>query len=123
MFSDGQKEFHRGDIYYCEFVDVGGSVQSGLRPALIIQNEVGNKYGPTLIVAPITSIIKKKRLPTHVYVGEKFGLKENSMIMLEQINTVDKHIHIRDYIGTISDRKVMEEINEALRISLATYGK
>lgn len=118
MFSDGQKDFHRGDIYFCDFIEQGGSVQSGLRPALIIQNNMGNKYSSTLIVSPITSIVKKKNQPTHVYLNRDFGLSEESMVMLEQINTVDKRVHIKEYIGSISDRKVIDRINRALRISL-----
>ncbi len=118
MFANGQKDFHRGDIYFCEFINQGGSVQSGLRPALIIQNNMGNKYSSTLIVSPITSIVKKKNQPTHVYLDKNFGLEEESMVMLEQISTVDKNVHMKDYIGSINDKKVIEKINKALKISL-----
>ncbi len=118
MFSYGQKDFHRGDIYFCDFVEQGGSVQSGLRPALIIQNNMGNKYSSTLIVSPITSIVKKKDQPTHVYLDKDFGLNEESMVMLEQINTVDKQVHIKEYVGSVNDQKVIAEIDKALRISL-----
>lgn len=118
MFSDGQKDFHRGDIYFCDFIDQGGSVQSGLRPALIIQNNMGNKYSSTLIVSPITSIVKKKNQPTHVYLDKNFGLNEESMVMLEQINTVDKQVHIKEYVGSVNDKKVIAEIDKALKISL-----
>lgn len=123
MFSDVQKDFRRGDIYFCDFIEQGGSVQSGLRPALIIQNDMGNKYSSTLIVSPITSIVKKKKQPTHVYLDRAFGLSEESMIMLEQISTVDKEVHIKEYIGSISDRNVIEKINRALRISLGLQAK
>ena len=118
MFSDRQKDFHRGDIYFCDFIEQGGSVQSGLRPALIIQNNMGNKYSSTLIVSPITSIVKKKDQPTHVYLDKNFGLNEESMVMLEQINTVDKEVHIKEYVGSVNDKKVIAEIDKALRISL-----
>lgn len=118
MFSDGQKDFHRGDIYFCDFIEQGGSVQSGLRPALIIQNNMGNKYSSTLIVSPITSIVKKKDQPTHVYLDKNFGLNEESMVMLEQINTVDKEVHIKEYVGSVNDKKVIAEIDKALKISL-----
>ena len=67
-----KKELHRGEIYICDFVDVGGSVQNGLRPALVIQNDVGNKFSTTVIVSPITSIIKKDKLPTHIYLGTEY---------------------------------------------------
>lgn len=118
MFSDGQKDFHRGDIYFCEFIEQDGSVQSGLRPALIIQNNMGNKYSSTLIVSPITSIVKKKNQPTHVYLDKAFGLNEESMVMLEQINTVDKEVHIKEYVGSVNDKRVIAEIDKALKISL-----
>lgn len=118
MFSDGQKDFHRGDIYFCDFIEQGGSVQSGLRPALIIQNNMGNKYSSTLIVSPITSIVKKKDQPTHVYLDKAFGLNEESMVMLEQINTVDKQVHIKEYVGSVNDKKVIAEIDKALKISI-----
>ena len=114
-----KKELHRGEIYICDFVDVGGSVQNGLRPALIIQNSAGNEHSTTVIVSPITTIIKKEKLPTHVYLGTKYGLPEESMVMLEQIFTVDKNYHIRDYIGLIDDKETIRKINNALRVSLA----
>lgn len=119
MFYDGQRDYHKGDIYYCEFADIGGSVQCGLRPDVIIQNDVGNKYSPTVIVSPITSIIKKEKQPTHVLLGCDFGLQEDSMVMLEQIHTVDKSSHLFEYIGTITDKKIIERINAAISISLA----
>ena len=114
-----KKELHRGEIYICDFVDVGGSVQNGLRPALIIQNDVGNKFSTTVIVSPITSIIKKDKQPTHIYLGAEYGLPEESMVMLEQIYTVDKNYHIKDYLGIIEDKDTISRINDGLRISLA----
>ena len=114
-----KKELHRGEIYICDFVDVGGSVQNGLRPALIIQNSAGNEHSTTVIVSPITSIIKKDKQPTHIYLGAEYGLPEESMVMLEQIFTVDKNYHIRDYVGLIEDKETLSRINDALRISLA----
>lgn len=123
MICDRKREFRRGDIYLCEFVEAGGSVQSGLRPALVIQNDIGNYYSSTLIVSPITSIIKKKEQPTHVLLGEDNGLPENSMVMLEQIQTIDKKIHIREYIGFIKDKSTIRKIDNALAISLAIYKK
>lgn len=118
MFSDCPKKIHRGDIYFCEFADVGGSVQSGLRPALIIQNDIGNRHSSTVIVSPITSIIKKKKQPTHVNLGKNFGLSENSMVMLEQIHTVDKNVHVKSYIGTVTDGSVIAKVNHAIQISV-----
>ena len=121
MLDNEQKVFRKGDIYFCNIIDVGGSVQCGLRPALILQNDIGNKYSPTLIVAPITSVTKKKDLPTHIILGSRFGLKEDSMVMLEQIITVDKIVHVRNYIGRVDDRSI-REINNALNISLGLSG-
>lgn len=114
-----KREFRRGDICLCEFVDVGGSVQSGLRPAVIIQNDIGNRFSSTLIVSPITSTIKKMKQPTHVFVSKEFGLPEDSMVMLEQIQTIDKKFHIREHIGFIDDVSMINKINKALRRSLA----
>lgn len=113
--------YHRGDIYYCDFTDIGGSVQSGLRPALIIQNDVGNRNSTTIIVSPITSIIKKPNLPTHVVIGKKFGLEEESMVMLEQIITIDKSIHLKEYIGTVTDDEILSRINQAIRVSVIGF--
>ena len=121
MFSNGEKTFRRGDIYYCDFIDIGGSVQSGLRPALIIQNDVGNECSPTVIVAPITTIVKKKNQPTHVHLGTEFGLEEDSMVMLEQINTVDKVVHIKEYIGSVTDDEIIRKINKAIKISVMGF--
>lgn len=121
MFSYGEKTFHRGDIYFCDFINIGGSVQSGLRPALIIQNDVGNECSPTVIVAPITTIVKKKNQPTHVHLGTEFGLEEDSMVMLEQINTVDKVVHIKEYIGSVTDDETIRKINKAIKISVIGF--
>lgn len=118
MLLEKTTEFQRGEIYFCDFVRTGGSVQDGLRPALIIQNNIGNKYSTTLIVAPITTIIKKLNQPTHVFLGKRFGLPEDSMLMLEQISTVDKKEHIREYIGLIDDSEIMKKIDKTIMLSL-----
>lgn len=118
MLLEKTMEFQRGEIYFCDFVRTGGSVQDGIRPALIIQNNIGNKYSSTLIVAPITTIIKKPNQPTHLLLGKRFGLLEESMLMLEQISTVDKKEHIREYIGFIDDRDVMRKVDKMIMLSL-----
>ncbi len=118
MLTEKTTEFQRGEIYYCDFARIGGSVQEGTRPALIIQNNIGNKYSKTLIVAPITTIIKKPNQPTHLLLGKRFGLPEESMLMLEQISTVDKKEHIREYIGFIDDRDVMKKVDKMIMLSL-----
>jgi mRNA interferase MazF len=106
---------HRGEIYFADLNPVTGSEQGGLRPVLVLQNDVGNQYSPTTIVAAITSRIHKARLPTHVRVP-KGGLAKESVILLEQLRTVDKQ-RLRQKVGTL-DRLHMEEVNEALEVSL-----
>lgn len=105
----------RGEIYYADLNPVTGSEQGGLRPVLVLQNDVGNEYSPTTIVAAITSRIHKARLPTHVVVP-KGSLAKDSVILLEQLRTVDKR-RLRRKVATL-DRLHMEEVNEALGISL-----
>ena len=105
----------RGDIYYADLSPVVGSEQGGIRPVLIIQNDIGNRHAPTVIIAPITSKTKKSNLPTHVKLTSKC-LERNSVALLEQIKTIDK-TRIEDYIGTLADEE-MKMIDKALRISL-----
>ncbi|TDT63702.1 type II toxin-antitoxin system PemK/MazF family toxin [Fonticella tunisiensis] len=107
----------RGDIYYADLSPVIGSEQGGIRPVLIIQNDIGNKYSPTVIVAAITSQINKAKLPTHVEISsEEYGLNRDSVVLLEQIRTIDKR-RLRDKIGHISDN-LMTQVDESLMISL-----
>ena len=107
----------RGDIYYADLSPVIGSEQGGVRPVLIVQNDMGNKYSPTIIVAAITSQINKAKLPTHVEISsEEYGLNKDSVILLEQIRTIDKK-RLKDKIGHISVL-LIESVNKALSISL-----
>lgn len=107
----------RGDIYYANLSPVVGSEQGGHRPVLVIQNDVGNKYSPTVIVAAITSQISKAKLPTHVEISAKqFSLEKDSVILLEQLRTVDKR-RLRDKITHLSE-ETMAKVDEAIRISL-----
>lgn len=107
----------RGDIFYADLSPVIGSEQGGVRPVLVIQNDVGNKYSPTIIVAAITSQINKARLPTHIEISAPdFGLPMDSVVLLEQIRTIDKK-RLREKIGRFSD-EAMRTVNEALMISL-----
>lgn len=107
----------RGDIFYADLSPVIGSEQGGVRPVVIIQNDVGNKYSPTIIIAAITSQQNKTKLPTHVSVESKdVPLPKNSVILLEQIRTIDKK-RLREKIGHF-DNGVISEINRALKISL-----
>lgn len=106
----------RGDIFYADLSPVIGSEQGGIRPVLIVQNDIGNKYSPTVIAAAITSQINKAKLPTHIEISEQeYGLAKDSVILLEQIRTIDKK-RLREKIGHLDD-DLMEKVNEALGIS------
>lgn len=106
----------RGDIFYADLSPVVGSEQGGVRPVLIVQNDVGNKYSPTVIAAAITSQINKAKLPTHIEIGAlEYGLQKDSVILLEQIRTIDKK-RLREKIGRLDD-ELMEKVNEALTVS------
>lgn len=108
-------EIKRGQIYYADLSPVKGSEQGGYRPTLIIQNDVGNKYAPTVIVAIITSIHTKAKLPTHVWLNAECGLPKESMVECEQVRTLDKS-RLKDFMGAVSD-EVMAEIDKGLKIS------
>ena len=102
----------RGDMFYADLSPVVGSEQGGIRPVVIIQNDVGNKHSPTVIAAAI-----KNRLPTHIEIGpENCGLKAESVVLAEQIRTIDKS-RLKEKIGHIDDESVMNKINRALGIS------
>ena len=106
----------RGDIYYADLSPVVGSEQGGVRPVLIVQNDVGNKYSPTVMAAAITSRTDKSKLPTHIDVfADKFGLEKNSVILLEQIRTLDKK-RLREKMGHL-DESVMDKVNSAISVS------
>ncbi len=107
----------RGFVYYADLSPVVGSEQGGVRPVLIIQNNVGNKYSPTVIVAAITSHIEKAKLPTHVELSAKqYGLEKDSVLLLEQLRTIDKQ-RLQQKITDLDD-KIMARVDEALKISL-----
>ena len=106
----------RGDIYYADLSPVVGSEQGGIRPVLVIQNDVGNKYSPTVIVAAITSQINKAKMPTHIELsGDVYGLSKDSVVLMEQIRTIDKK-RLKEKIGHM-DEENTKDIDEALRIS------
>ena len=106
----------RGDIYYADLSPVIGSEQGGLRPVLIVQNDVGNRYSPTVIAAAITSRTQKSKLPTHIDVyADKYGLAKDSVILLEQIRTIDK-ARLKEKMGHLDD-SVMSEVNAAIAVS------
>ena len=107
----------RGDMFYADLSPVIGSEQGGIRPVLIIQNDTGNKYSPTVIAAAITSQTEKNRLPTHIEIGsDSNGLKSDSVVLAEQIRTIDKS-RLKEKIGHIEDSNVMSKVNDAIGIS------
>ena len=106
----------RGDIYYADLSPVIGSEQGGLRPVLIVQNDVGNKHSPTVIAAAITSKMSNAKLPTHIEVfASQVGLAKDSVILLEQIRTIDKK-RLKEKMGHLDD-SVMNEVNDAITVS------
>ena len=107
----------RGDIYYADLSPVVGSEQGGVRPVLIVQNNVGNKFSPTIIAAAITSQINKAKMPTHIEIdADDYGLSKDSVILLEQVRTIDKR-RLKERIGHLNDH-LMNRVNEAIEISL-----
>lgn len=106
----------RGDIYYADLSPVVGSEQGGIRPVLVVQNDIGNKYSPTVIVAAITSQINKAKLPTHIEISaEEYGLTKDSVILLEQIRTIDKK-RLKEKIGNLSE-DLMKKVDECIQVS------
>lgn len=107
----------RGDIFYADLSPVVGSEQGGVRPVLIIQNDVGNRYSPTVICAAITSQINKAKLPTHIEVDSgRYNLVKDSVVLLEQVRTIDKR-RLREKIGRLDD-DLMKKVSKALIVSL-----
>lgn len=114
--NDTNREIRRGDIYYAGLDPAVGSEQGGMRPVLVLQNNVGNRYSPTVIVAAITSRTAKHRLPTHVPLGGMVsGLHRDSAVLLEQVRTIDRS-RLREYIGTLGAAD-MEAVDTAIQIS------
>lgn len=111
----------RGDIYYADLSPVVGSEQGGMRPVLIVQNDTGNKHSPTVIAAAITSQVGKARLPTHIELsGQSCGLSRDSVILLEQIRTIDKS-RLRERMGRL-DEPLMNEVDNAIAVSFGLEG-
>lgn len=114
------KQVHRGELFYCDLGTTFGSEQGGIRPVLILQNDVGNRFSPTTIVAPLTTRIGKAILPTHVLIKQQQGLTSDSIVLLEQIRTIDKN-RLRGFVGVL-DRCTMNEIGRAVEISMGIGG-
>lgn len=111
-----ENSIKRGEIYFADLSPVVGSEQGGVRPVLIIQNNIGNKYSPTVIVSAITSQLSKAKLPTHIELSStEYNLPKNSVVLLEQIRTLDKR-RLKEKITMIDDKK-MKEVNRAILIS------
>lgn len=116
MESDSKMTVKRGEIYYADLSPVVGSEQGGIRPVLIVQNDVGNKYSPTVIAAAITSQKYKSQLPTHISVNaDHCGLQKDSIVLLEQVRTLDKK-RLKERMGNLPDNE-MSKINKALSVS------
>lgn len=110
-------QIRRGEIFFADLSPVVGSEQGGTRPVLVLQNDIGNQYSPTTIVAAITSQISKGKLPTHVEVTAKSsGLEKDSVILLEQVRTIDKS-RLKEKVTSLND-ELMEKVAQALEISL-----
>ena len=110
----------RGELYYADLSPVVGSEQGGVRPVLVVQNDIGNKYSPTIIAAAVTSQINKAKLPTHIELNAyDFGLQKDSVVLLEQIRTIDK-TRLKERIGEVPV-SLMNKVNKALLISLGFF--
>lgn len=106
----------RGDIFYADLSPVVGSEQGGIRPVLVVQNDIGNKFSPTVIISAITSQINKAKMPTHIEItADEYGLAKDSVILLEQIRTIDKR-RLKERIGRLDD-ELMMKVNNALTVS------
>ena len=113
-------QIRRGDIFYADLSPVVGSEQGGIRPVLIIQNDIGNRHSPTVICAAISSRMNKAKLPSHVVIDAgKYQIVKNSVVLLEQIRTIDKQ-RLKDMVCHV-DKKLMTKVDEALRISLELH--
>ena len=110
-------DIKRGELYYADLSPVVGSEQGGVRPVLVVQNDVGNKYSPTVIAAAVTSKMTKARLPAHIEIaGNSYGLARDSVVLLEQIRTLDKR-RLKERIGALSEQ-TMRKVDGALLVSL-----
>ena len=114
---EGMRVMKRGDVYYADLRPVVGSEQGGIRPVLIVQNDVGNKHSPTVICAAITSKMNKAKLPTHIELStELYDMDKDSVILLEQLRTIDKK-RLKDKVCHL-DSQIMQRVNRALMVSL-----
>lgn len=120
MAINENQKVKRGEIYLYDFGKNEGSIQNGLRPVLVVQCDEGNQASTTTMVAALTSAIKKRYMPSHIILGDCFGLKEPSMVMLEQLKTINQ-ADLVSYIGTIDDENVIRKINNGLKKALGLW--
>lgn len=118
MNTENKRTIRWGDIYYCDLGKMKGSVQCGRRPVIVVQTNQLNTSSPTVVVAVITSVIKKANMNSHIAIGKECGLKEDSMIMLEQLRTIDKLEELSDFIGYVGDRDTIDSIHRGLKYVL-----
>ncbi len=109
----------RGELYFADLSPVVGSEQGGVRPILVVQNDIGNKYSPTVIAAAVTSRLDKSKLPTHIEIPRSVGLVKDSVVLLEQIRTIDKR-RLKDKIGEIPSG-LMKKVNDAILVSFGIF--
>lgn len=120
MQTENKEKVKRGEIYLHDFGNNAGSIQNGVRPVLVVQCDEGNQASTTTIVAALTSVIKKRYLPSHIILGEKFGLKEPSMVMLEQLKTVNQS-ELVEYIGFVDNEYLLRKVNHGLKKALGLW--
>ncbi len=120
MQRENKEKVKRGEIYLHDFGNDEGSIQNGVRPVLVVQCDEGNQASTTTVVAALTSVIKKRYLPSHIILGEKFGLKEPSMVMLEQLKTVNQS-ELVEYIGFVDNEYLLRKVNHGLKKALGLW--
>lgn len=120
MQAQNKEKVKRGEIYLFDFGKNQGSIQSGVRPVLVVQCDEANQASTTTIVAAFTSVIKKRYLPSHIILGDKFGLKEPSMVMLEQLKTVNQS-DLKEYIGFVDSEYMIRKIGFGLKKALGLW--
>lgn len=120
MKSIKQKPIRRGDLYWCDFGNKAGSVQQGYRPVIVLQADTINIHSETAVIAPLTGVIKKQNLFSHIVIDKRFGLDMPSMILIEQITTVNQS-ELKNYIGKVSDRDLLRTIRTSIMKTLGIW--
>lgn len=123
MNTENKRSIRWGDIYYCDLGRMKGSVQCGRRPVIVVQTNRLNSASPAVVVAVITSVIKKANMNSHISIGKECGLKEDSMIMLEQLRTIDKLEELEEFVGYVGNRDTIDSIHRGLKYVLGLSKK